>query len=114
MSSFKRYPFQGVLIDDRGGHISVLISGHNKKGSLCVRSVHVVSTSLSTPLQSDSDTIEAHAIISQCGPRDAKYLLEHLLDMALGLVSHYHLWLPVGSPGSPTYRGARVLSFPYL
>ena len=37
--------------------------------------------------QSDSDTVEAHAIISSCGPRDAKYLLEHVLDMVLNLVS---------------------------
>ena len=36
--------------------------------------------------QNDSDTMEAHAIITQCGPRDAKYLLEHLLTMTLALV----------------------------
>ena len=33
--------------------------------------------------KSDNDTIEAHAIITACTPREAKYLLEHLLDMAL-------------------------------
>ena len=38
-------------------------------------------------LQSDGDTIEAHAIITACTPREAKYLLEHLLDMALNWVS---------------------------
>jgi kinesin family protein 4/21/27 len=37
--------------------------------------------------KNDSDTIEAHAIITQCGPRDAKYLLEHLLTLTLSLVS---------------------------
>ena len=38
-------------------------------------------------MQSDGDTIEAHAIITACTPREAKYLLEHLLDMALNWVS---------------------------
>lgn len=47
-------------------------------------------TDVNTPycsLQSDGDTIEAHAIITACTPREAKYLLEHLLDMALNWVS---------------------------
>ncbi|CAI8047575.1 Kinesin-like protein KIF21A [Geodia barretti] len=35
--------------------------------------------------KSDSDTMEAHAIITQCAPRDAKYLLEHLMTMTLSL-----------------------------
>ena len=30
-------------------------------------------------------TVEAYAIITICTPREAKYLLEHLLDMALSL-----------------------------
>lgn len=38
-------------------------------------------------IQGDGDTVEAHAIITACTPREAKYLLEHLLDMALSLVS---------------------------
>ena len=36
--------------------------------------------------KSDGDTIEAHAIITSSSPREAKYLLEHLLDMVLNLV----------------------------
>ncbi len=35
----------------------------------------------------DGDTVEAQSIINACSPREAKYLLEHLLDMTLGLVS---------------------------
>ena len=37
--------------------------------------------------KSDGDTVEAHAIITSSSPREAKYLLEHLLDMVLDLVS---------------------------
>ncbi|XP_064385434.1 kinesin-like protein KIF21A [Halichondria panicea] len=33
----------------------------------------------------DGDTMEAQSIINACSPREAKYLLEHLLDVALNL-----------------------------
>ncbi len=36
--------------------------------------------------KADGDTVEAQSIINACSPREAKYLLEHLLDMVLGLV----------------------------
>ena len=35
----------------------------------------------------DGDTVEAHSLISSCSPKEAKYLLEHLLDKVLNLVS---------------------------
>ncbi len=34
----------------------------------------------------DGDTIDAHSLISSCSPKEAKYLLEHLLDLVLNLV----------------------------
>ena len=37
--------------------------------------------------KADGDTVEAQSIINACSPREAKYLLEHLLDMVLNLVS---------------------------
>ena len=43
--------------------------------------------------------MEAHAIISQCGPRDAKYLLEHLLTMTLGLVGRDREGIEKGKRG---------------
>ena len=36
--------------------------------------------------KTDGDTLEAHTIITSCSPREAKYLLEHLLDTVLSLV----------------------------
>ena len=35
----------------------------------------------------DGDTLEAHTIIASSSTREAKYLLEHLLDLVLNLVS---------------------------
>lgn len=37
--------------------------------------------------KSDGDTLEAHTIIASSSPREAKYLLEHFLDLVLNLVS---------------------------
>lgn len=37
--------------------------------------------------KSEGDTLEAHTIIASSSPREAKYLLEHLLDLVLNLVS---------------------------
>lgn len=37
--------------------------------------------------KSEGDTLEAHTIITSSSPREAKYLLEHLLDLVLHLVS---------------------------
>lgn len=37
--------------------------------------------------KTDGDTVEAHTIINSCSPRESKYLLEHVLDMVLNLVS---------------------------
>lgn len=37
--------------------------------------------------KSDGDTLEAHTIIASSSPRESKYLLEHLLDLVLNLVS---------------------------
>ena len=37
--------------------------------------------------KSDGDTLEAHSIIASSSPRESKYLLEHLLDLVLNLVS---------------------------
>lgn len=39
--------------------------------------------------KSEGDTLEAHAIIASSSPRESKYLLEHLLDLVLNLVSTY-------------------------
>lgn len=36
--------------------------------------------------KSEGDTLEAHTIITSSSPREAKYLLEHLLDLVLNLV----------------------------
>lgn len=35
----------------------------------------------------DGDTLEAHSIISSSTTKESKYLLEHLLDIVLNLVS---------------------------
>lgn len=41
--------------------------------------------------KSDGDTLEAHSIITSSSPREAKYLLEHLLDLVLNLVIQYKI-----------------------
>ena len=38
----------------------------------------------------DGDTVDSHSLISSCSPKEAKYLLEHLLDLVLNLVSCFH------------------------
>ena len=43
--------------------------------------------------KSDGDTLEAHSIIASSSPRESKYLLEHLLDLVLSLVSFVEMWL---------------------
>ena len=58
-------------------------------------------------MQSDGDTIEAHAIITACTPREAKYLLEHLLDMALNWVSEGETEEEVGGRGGEGGEGRR-------
>lgn len=37
--------------------------------------------------KAEGDTLEAHSIIASSSPRESKYLLEHLLDLVLNLVS---------------------------
>ncbi len=40
--------------------------------------------------KSDGDTVDAHSIITASSPRESKYLLEHILDLALNLVINVH------------------------
>ncbi len=57
----------------------------------------------------DGDTMEAQSIINACSPREAKYLLEHLLDVALNLVCPLtHTHTPTHNltrPHTHTHRG---------
>ena len=56
--------------------------------------------------KSEGDTLEAHTIIASSSPKEAKYLLEHLLDLVLNLVSGN---LGISRAGTFSLRHLRAL-----
>jgi len=45
----------------------------------------------------DGDTVDSHFLITSCSPKEAKYLLEHLLDLVLNLVSVFLYAIHIGT-----------------